>query len=246
MIKNKHVCASESCFLCQTCLPEWGPAIQANRKQLSFRKGACIFREGEPVRGIYFLNSGMAKIHKYWNEDKELIIRFASAGDILGHRGLGEDPVYPVSATALTPLRVCFIDLAFFQASLRTNYPFMHGLLQSFAGDLQETEERMRDLAHMPVKGRVAQAILNLGSTLGYSVDGCVSFTLSRQDLASFAGTTYETVFRVLSDLLKDGLISISGKEIRIQDPEGLSLMSRQLSHATSAVPAPGSVSLQP
>ena len=42
-----------------------------------------------------------------WSDDKELIIRFAANGAILGHRGLGSKMVYTVSATALEPLVVC-------------------------------------------------------------------------------------------------------------------------------------------
>jgi CRP/FNR family transcriptional regulator len=34
--------------------------------------------------------------------------------------------------------------------------------------------------------------------------------------MASFAGTTYETVFRVMSDLVADKLIKVSGKKTGI------------------------------
>lgn len=39
---------------------------------------------------------------------------------------------------------------------------------------------------------------------------------------ASFAGTTYETVFRVMSDLEADRLIKIAGKKVGILKEEGL------------------------
>ncbi len=92
-----------------------------------------IFREGEPVRGIYFVYSGIVKIHKKWGTEKELILRFAQQGDIFGHRGLGLEAIYPISATALEPLNACFIDLEFFRASLKVNQDFRYGLLRCFA-----------------------------------------------------------------------------------------------------------------
>jgi CRP/FNR family transcriptional regulator len=242
MIKNKHVCESDACFLCRTCLPSWAPAIQAHRQHVFFRKGSAIFREGDPVTGIFFITSGLVKIHKEWGGGKELILRFSCGGDILGHRGLGRDAHYPASATALTPLNACFVGLPFFQDSLRTNFPFMDEVLRSLSEDLDNLEERTRYLAHMPVKGRVAHALLTLSQTIGNASDG--SFTLSRQDLASYAGTTYETVFRMLSELAAEKLISITGKDIRMLNVLALQGLARpDAPRITSGVPAPASAS---
>jgi CRP/FNR family transcriptional regulator len=80
----------------------------------------------------------------------------------------------------------------------------------------------MRNLAHMPVKGRVAQAILNLQNKFGVNEKGMIDLTLSRQDLAAFAGTTYETVFRIINELTHDGIIRLEGKDIAIVEIEKL------------------------
>ncbi|WP_408733656.1 helix-turn-helix domain-containing protein [Mucilaginibacter sp.] len=37
----------------------------------------------------------------------------------------------------------------------------------------------------------------------GTDGDGCIKLEISRQDLASFAASTYETVFRTINDLLE-------------------------------------------
>lgn len=218
MKKNIHDCDLRSCFLCQQCLPEWIPAIAANKKNLQYKKGEVIFKEGDPVAGIYFVYSGKVKVHKKWGSEKELIIRFAGKGDIFGHRGLGHETQYPVSATALEPVTVCFINLDFFQATLKVNYAFIYRLLLFFADELQESEKKMRNLAHMQVKGRIAQALLVLKDKFGLTREGTIDITLSRQDLASFAGTTYETVFRIINEFARDQVISVDGKKISIAD----------------------------
>jgi CRP-like cAMP-binding protein len=218
MKKKANTCDLKSCFLCQRCLPEWIPAVEAHRKNLSFRKGELIFEEGEEVKGIYFVYSGTVKVHKKWGTEKELIIRFAREGSLFGHRGLGQDHHYPISATALEPLEACYMDLDFFQASLRVNQGLSHGLLLFFADELQKSERKMRDLAHMQVKGRVAQAMLHLREDFGVTADGYIGLTLSRQDLASLVGATYETVFRIINELAQEGLILVDGKNIAIAD----------------------------
>lgn len=228
MKKNNHTCDLKSCFLCQKCLPEWKPAIAANRKTLHFKKGELIFKEGDKVDGIYFVYSGKVKVHKKWGSEKELIIRFAKAGDIFGHRGLGHESIYPISATAIEPVNACFINLDFFQATLKVNYEFIYQLLLFFADELQESERKMRNLAHMQVKGRIAQALLALQGKFGLTPEGAIDVALSRQDLAFFAGTTYETVFRIINELAQDHILVLDGKNIAIANVERLMELTKE------------------
>src|SRR5689334_13459120 len=113
-------CNLSSCFLCSNCIPEWKEAIAVRKANSLIKRGKTLFREGDAVEGIFFIYSGAVKIHKQWTEDKELILRFAKGGDIVGHRGL-VDAVYPISATALEDTVVCFIPNDFLEATLKTN-----------------------------------------------------------------------------------------------------------------------------
>jgi len=227
MKKINHTC-DRSCFLCKKCLPEWLPAIDANRKTSNYKKGELIFQEGDEVKGIYFVYSGKVKVHKKWGSEKELIIRFAQKGDILGHRGLGHDTHYPISATAIDAVTLCYIDLDFFQSTLKVNYEFIYQLLLFFADELQESERKMRNLAHMQVKGRIAQALVALRDKFGLTAEGFVNVSLSRQDLASYAGTTYETVFRIINEFTEEQLIRTEGKSIAILDADRLLDLTRE------------------
>jgi len=187
-----------------------------------FKKGKSIFKEGEPVKGIYFMYSGWVKIHKQWTYPKELIIRFAKSGDIIGHRGLGGDETYPVSASSLEDATVCFVPGEFLESSLRTNHSLTYRLMQLYATELQKAEKRMRDLAHMEVRGRIASALLEINKLFGMNPDGYISMAISRQDIASYAGTTYETVFKLFNEFIQEKIISTSGKSIKLNDPDKL------------------------
>ena len=183
-----------------------------------------LFTESSQVTGVYFIYKGTFKVHKKWTDDKELIVRIAKSGAILGHRGLGNDIYYPVSATALEASEVCFIDLDFFHSTLKVNYQFLYELMMFFAGELKESEKKMRNLAHMPVKGRIAQALLNFKAKFGTTPEGFIDLNLSRQDLASYTGTTYESVFRLLNELVLEGSIALSGKNIAVLDETKLQM----------------------
>ncbi|GAC1452349.1 MAG: cAMP-activated global transcriptional regulator CRP [Chitinophagaceae bacterium] len=229
MKNNKYNCDLRSCFLCTLCLKEWLPAIDAHRKTIQVKKGSVIFKEGDVVNGIYFIYHGKVKVHKKWGVDKELIVRIAGKGAILGHRGLGKNSVYPISATALEAVTVCFIDLDFFQSTVKVNHDFTYRLMMFFAEELQESEKNMRNLAHMSVKGRVAQTLLMLQKKFGNTREGWVDISLSRQDIASLAGTTYETVFRIMSELIQDNMVTVSNKDIAIINTEKLRLLTSEI-----------------
>lgn len=217
MKENKHGCDLQSCFLCTRCSKEWLPALDAHRKSYHVKKGEVLFNEGEEMKGIYFIYNGRFKVHKQWG-DKELIVRLAKDGDIVGHRGLGTDNIYPISATALEASNVCFVDLEFFQSTLKVNPSFLYELMMFFATELKESEKKMRNLAHMPVKGRIANALLLLKNKFGENAAGFIDMNLSRQDFASYTGTTYETVFRIMNELVSEKIVELAGKNMRIID----------------------------
>ncbi|MBG9378297.1 Crp/Fnr family transcriptional regulator [Panacibacter sp. DH6] len=226
MKESKKQCDLNTCMMCRLCMKEWKPALAASRSNYTYRKGELIFKEGDAVRGVYFINEGTVKVHKQWG-DKELILRLANSGAIAGHRGLGGDFIYPVSATALGTTEVCFFDLDFFRATIKVNHDLSYELIMFLAGDLKESEQNMRNLVHMPVKNRIAQALIALENKFGVRENGIIDIDISRQDLASFVGTTYETLFRMLNELIEEGLIKADGRHLQIIDKNRVSTLTQ-------------------
>jgi CRP-like cAMP-binding protein len=220
-LKKAH-CNLTSCAMCRSCRPEWLPAIDAHRVMHQYAKGELLFKEGDTVKGMFFIYEGVVKVHKKWDADKELILRFAKDGAIAGHRGLGADTIYPVSATALSATTVCFVELDFFMATLKVNIDYLFDLMLFFAAELKDSEKRMRNLAHMSAKGRITDALLRLHDKFGLDEQGFINLSVSRQDIASYTGTTYETLFRMMNELVEEGLINTDGKKIRLLRPDKL------------------------
>jgi len=225
---KKTKCDLKACSMCRSCMPEWLKAIDLNRQMIHYNKGETLFTEGEIVKGMFFINSGFVKVHKKWGENKELIVRFARQGAIVGHRGLGSDTIYPVSATALSSTEVCFVDLDFFIATMKVNPEYLFELMMFFAAELKESEKRMRNLAHMSTKGRIGQALITLQDKFGTDQNGFIDIDISRQDLASYSGTTYETLFKMLNELTEENILRIVDKKIAIVDNNKLTLVSKE------------------
>jgi CRP-like cAMP-binding protein len=225
-MKKNNNCDLKTCFMCQLTLKEWHSAIESHKRNFIAKKGEVIIKEGDPVSGVYFVTSGNVKVHKQWG-DKELILRFANDGAIIGHRGISSSiSTYPISATALETTKLCFVDIDFFKTTIKVNQEFAYGLLMFYADELHASEKKMRNLALMSVKGRLAVAILGLRDQFGLDAEGFLNLALSRQDLAAFTGATYETVFRTMNELLAEKLIIVKGKQIGVLNEAGLTDLS--------------------
>jgi len=218
----QNSCDLSSCFLCRSCIPEWKELVALKKDTRFFKRGKQLFAENEKVKGIFFIYSGAVKVHKQWSDQKELILRFAKSGDIAGHRGLGGDDTYPIAATALEDTKACFIANDFLDTTLKSNPALTYKLMQFYATELQLAEKRMRNLAHMEVKGRISDAMIELANVFGLDKHQYISVPVTRQDIASYAGTTYETVFKFLTELGHSKIISTEGKKIRINQMEKL------------------------
>lgn len=215
-------------MMCQLSVKEWHPAIANNKQNFIAKKGEIIFNEGDPVNGVYFVISGNVKVHKKWG-DKELILRFANNGAILGHRGITSSiSTFPISATALETTQLCFVDIDFFRSTLKVNHEFAYAMLLFYADELNASEKKMRNLALMSVKSRLAVALLSLKTQFGLNEAQCLNLEISRQDLSAYTGATYETVFRTINELVAEKLILLNGKMIKITNEEGLVNVANQ------------------
>jgi len=97
-----------------------------------------------------------------------------------------------------------------------------HELLESFVlqlvVDIKLAETRMVDLAYKPVRGRLADALLDLTERLSNPLTGTLSISLTSVDLGKYVGTAKETVNRLLSEMRHEGLVTTDESKIVIID----------------------------
>ena len=85
---------------------------------------------------------------------------------------------------------------------------------------LRKTDKHVESLAFLSAPGRVAQVLLNWCDrhAEGIFQDIVIPHKMTRQEFASIAGTSRETLTRVLMDLQDDGLIRLEKNEIHVPD----------------------------
>lgn len=212
-------CINIHCFIHKNLTPEW---IKNYVKfQISFKQGQHIIVEGTPVLGIYFILIGKVKIFFTGINGKQQIVRFANDGHIIGHRGLGND-IYPISAIAMEDSTICFIDNETLNEMFLSNPKFTFDMMMFYSRELRKMENRMKNIAQMNVREKVADTLLLLVENFGLNADNEIDVTFNREDIANTAGTNVEQVTRQLSDFTSEGLIVKQGKKIAIANQDGL------------------------
>jgi len=208
-------------FIEKYCTKEWKEFIDFHKEIINFEKGDYIFKAGEETKGLYIIDSGKLKITYKQFDGSDRLIRLAVEGDVLGHRGFGGTWKYPISALTLEKTQVSFIPVNIFETVAKVNPDFTYHLMMFFAEELRRSEAKIK---HYPVKNLIARSIYDNFKAFGFEENSStkLSYTLSRKDIASKAGTTYETVIRTIAELNKDNIIKIDGKAIHILDMKKL------------------------
>ncbi len=191
----------------------------------SYKKKDYIFLNGSPAQMLYFVNSGQIKTYRTNEMGKELTTGLYKKGDFIGYHTLLRDTPYEDSAVAMEDSELSLIPRADFFALLYNNQEVSKKFIRILSEDLANREEKMMSMAYSSVRRRVANGLLELNNRFNEKNEEEYTMKISRENLASIAGTTTETLIRTLRDFKDEHLIDIKGRELTILKPEKLKKM---------------------
>lgn len=192
--------------------------LSESRKIYNYRKKDFIYMIGDEPKGVLFIVKGKVKTYKAHPEGKQLITGIFNEGEFIGYNDLILESDYQESAEAMSDCEISVIPKNDFFALLYSNREVAARFIRMLSNNVSEKEERLMNLAYNSVRKRVADALLIAQSRN----KGDDHFAISREDLASVAGTATETVIRTLSDFKEEKLIEIKDKQIQLLQPEKL------------------------
>ncbi len=208
------------CFV-KLCTPDCIDRLDSLKYHSLFKKNQNILNQGFRIFGIFFIRKGKVKVFTTGLNGKEQIVRFASDGHILGHRGVGYE-VYPVSATAMEDSYICFIENEVLNELFMANPKFAVELMMYYSRELRKLENRVKNIVQMNIREKTAESLLLIQSNFGINEQGELNVCFSRVDFASFAGSTRQQVAIQLTEFEKEGLIEKRGKKIAILNMNAL------------------------
>ncbi len=194
-------------------------------------KGAILFRKGEPANGVVLLRQGQAKLLSTSKEGKILIVRVAVTGDLIGLGAVASDGRHEFTAEIAENAVVKSIEKNEFLAFLRRHSQANVGVAGILSREYKAAFFDDRPLAPPhTAAGRLASIILEFCHETGHEKRSSFTMVLTHQDLASLAGTSRETVTRVLSSFKRQRLICIRGTSVTVLEPGSLIRLTTQSS----------------
>lgn len=179
-----------------------------------------LFRAGQPRHALYLVHAGVFKTSVATADGREKITGFRLRGDLLGLDSL-DLPTYTCDAVALDVGEVWELPVE----QLRREVPdFEARLTSALAGEIRRDWAWMLAVSTLSAEQRVVAFLLDLAArmqALGFSPRQML-LRMTRSDVGNFLALQLETVVRALSRLQACGLIAIDGREIRIEDADGL------------------------
>lgn len=196
--------------------------------QLSLPRGAILFHEDDPSTTVVVLCSGQVKLSCTSREGKTLILKIAMPGDVLGLGAVISGSRYELTAEALEPVVVRNIRKQEFLDFLQSHSEASMYAARTLSEEYKSAFFDARRLALAPsAAGRLASVLLDWahhaceeGSELRFTM------ALTHEELANLAGTSRETVTRLLSRFQRDQLVRIKGTSFTLLAPDKLEALA--------------------
>ncbi len=212
-----------TCSIRELCLPvglsgEDLKAVDAavgNRTRL--KKGDSLYRTGDSFAALYAVRLGTLKTTVLAEDGREQVAGYHLQGDIIGLDGLGTER-HGCGAVALEDSEVCTIPFEHLEELARDLPPLQRNLHQFLAREISRDHGVMLLLGSMRAEERLASFLLNLSERYrarGYSSTEFV-LRMTREEIGSYLGLKLETVSRLFSRFQEEGLLKVSGRNVKL------------------------------
>ena len=214
----------KNCFYKLLGTKESKKAWREMRLAHPFKRGEVVFHEGSMPQGVYVVCTGKVKVYKSSRTGQQLTTRLESPGDLLGHvTALAEEGPYTGTGEALEPSVVSMVETRTLHNFLSQYPQAALALLRELARDVRRGENKARDIAFKPARGRLADALLRM---MQAKKPHPLVAGIKRRDLAEMAGLTIETTVRLLKDFEEREVLRKKDKDLVILSEERLRALS--------------------
>ena len=195
-------------------------SIQEICKTRKYPKNSMIILEEEMGDVVFIVMSGTVKITRVNDEGKEVILAMLGSGEVFGEMAILDGESRSANALSQENCEVVTINREDFLNLLKTNNKVSLNLMTEFAIRLRKSDQQIEALSLDDAEHRIGVSILNLAEELGVIRQGVVTVDNLpyQQDIANMAGTSRETVSRVMKTFEDRGLITKTGHKLSIPD----------------------------
>ncbi len=201
-------------------------ALLARCSRRRFPKGGFVFHEGDPGESVHLIDRGTVAVRVTNPMGDVVTLDVMSAGDSFGEQALvGRESTRSATVVALERTETMCFTRAEFEALWDGHPDAARTVAQMLDARLRATSQALLEALYLPAETRVLRRLVRLGDVYAGRSSGAIPFT--QEDLAAMAGTTRQTVNRVLRHAQEDGVLTLSRGRIVVEDPAALAERAR-------------------
>lgn len=188
-----------------------------------FKKNSAIILAEEEGEEFFIICQGQVKVSILHEDGREIILSILGPGEVFGELSLLDGKPRSANVIALQDTELITLSRAHFLALIHRKPRLATAMLAELASRLRQTDYQIGNLALLNVTNRVAKTLLRLATEQGIETPQGVLLKNrpTHHQLAQMAGTTRETVTRVINRLEQEGYLVCRGRELLILKEEG-------------------------
>jgi len=182
-----------------------------------YKKGNIVVLEKEMGAALFVIVSGKVKIVRTDEDGREVILSIFGPGEFFGEMSLLDGLARSASVVALTKAELFMIHRRDFLKLLQEHPQVAIALLGELTLRLRKADTQIKSLSLKDAAGRVANVILMLADDIGVFRKGKVEIDELplQQDMANMAGTSRETVSRMIHQFVAAGREQADAQQLR-------------------------------
>jgi CRP-like cAMP-binding protein len=199
-------------------------SLASRLRSRRFRRSEVIIHQGDPGDALHIVASGAIKIVLPSSEGEEAIIATLRRGDFFGELALLDGAPRSATAIAVEPSETLVLPRPVFFELLDTVDGLRDALLAGLARELRRLTGHVEELHFLDLAGRLATRLARLAQDAqpGNGSEARLDWPFTQSDLAAMIGGTRQSVNRLLSELVDDGLIVIERDSLIVRDVDAL------------------------
>ena len=193
----------------------------------TYKKKQLLYKEGSNPHYLYYIIKGKVKTYKTHDDGKDLVMDLYNTGDFFGYITLLEGGVYKENAETMEDTEVAIIPKKDFEDLINSNPAIARKFISLLAKNIVDKEQQLLGIAYNTLRKKVAEALVSLQKKYHINKKEPFLIDISRDDLATIAGTASESLIRTLSDFKSEKLIDIKSGKVIIADEKKLANLIR-------------------
>jgi CRP/FNR family transcriptional regulator len=183
---------------------------------LPFARRQILFGGGTEATEMFLITRGVVKLTRVTPDGRAQVVRLVYPGHIAGSEGFFHER-HDVTAEALASGGACVLPRNRLMRTLRTCPEFALHLLQAMHEELEQARQQIQEMGRTSAESKICALLCDLFPHMSDEREESV-LPLAHQDLADILGLTRETISRVVSDMAKRRVFSLSRKRVQVHD----------------------------